>query len=149
MPYLALGFSDNQQLDNLYYQDVDSYNKLTPTQFLEIVRTCVYGTRWHLDVWCDVETFQQGDQPFIELFEKMSSQNQLLDGNQEHLKDLQLMLMNKSRMNEDLHDRFAETGLEMSKLYMLIVDGKVDPKKDNETMNHWAQLVELEDEKLR
>ncbi len=36
----------------------------------------------------------------------------------------------------------------MSKLYMLIMDGKVDPKKDNKMMNHWAQLVELEDEKL-
>ncbi|PBK96555.1 hypothetical protein ARMGADRAFT_1076713 [Armillaria gallica] len=132
MPYLAPGFSNNQQLDNLYYQDVDRHNKLTPTQFLEIVRTHVYGTRWHLDIRCDVETFQQGDQL-----------------NQEHLKDSQLMPMIKSQMNEDLHDCFAETGLEMSKLYMLIVDGKADPKKDNKTMNHWAQLVELEDEKLR
>ncbi len=96
-----------------------------------------------------METFQQGDQLFIELFKKMSSQNQLLDGNQEHLKDSQLMLMIKSRMNEDLCDHFAEMGLEMSKLYTLIVDGKADPKKDNETMNHWAQLVELEDKKLR
>ncbi len=88
MPYLAPGFSDNQQLDNLYYQDIDRYNKLTPMQFVEIVHTQVYGTRWHLDVRRGVETFQQGDHPFIELFEKMTGQNQLLEGNQEHLKDL-------------------------------------------------------------
>ncbi len=148
MLYLAPGFSDNQQLDDLYYQDVDRYNKLTPTQFVEIVRTRVYGTRWHLDVWHGVETFQQGDHPFIELFEKMTGQNQLLEGNQEHLKDLQLMPMMKSRINEDLQDLFAESQLEMCKLYTLIMDGKADPKKDDETMTHWARLVELEVEKL-
>ncbi len=97
MPYLAPGFSDNQQLDDLYYQDVDRYNKLTPTQFVEIVRTRVYRTRWHLDVQRGIETFQQGNHPFIELFEKMTGQNQLLEGNQEHLKDLQLMLMMNER----------------------------------------------------
>ncbi len=59
------------------------------------------------------------------------------------------MLMMKSRMNEDLRDIFAESKLEMCKLYTLIMDGKADPKKDYETMTHWACLVELEDEKLQ
>ncbi|KAK0227329.1 hypothetical protein EDD85DRAFT_957944 [Armillaria nabsnona] len=127
MPYLAPGFCDNQQLDDLYYQDVDRYNKLTPTQFMEIVCMRVYRTMWHLD---------------------MTGQNQLLDGNQEHLKDVQLIPLIKSRMNEDLREHCAEPELEMSKLYTLIVDSKADPTKD-ETMTCWAQLVELEDEKLR
>ncbi|PBK86736.1 hypothetical protein ARMGADRAFT_1086243 [Armillaria gallica] len=130
MPYLAPGFSNNQQLDDLYYQNYDQYNKLTPSQFIEIVRTCVYGTWWHLDVQRD------------------PGQNQLLEGNQEFLKDAQLIPLIKSRMNADLHDRFAEPDTEVVKLYNLIVDGKADPAND-ETLAHWARLVELEDEKLR
>ncbi|PBK91292.1 hypothetical protein ARMGADRAFT_1031963 [Armillaria gallica] len=125
MLYLAPGFSDNQQLDNLYYQNYDQYNKLMPSQFIEI-----------------------GDGPFIELFEKMSGQNQLLEGNQEFLKDAQFIPLIKSCMNADLHDRFAEPNMEVAKLYNLIVNGKVDPAND-ETLPHWAHLVELEDEKLR
>ncbi|PBK81841.1 hypothetical protein ARMGADRAFT_1090906 [Armillaria gallica] len=148
MPYLAPGFSDNQQLDDLYYQNYDQYNKLMPSQFIEIVQTRIYRTWWHLDVRRGVEVYRQGDGPFIELFEKMSGQNQLLEGNQEFLKDAQLIPLIKSCMNADLHDRFAEPDMEVAKLYNLIVNGKVDLAND-ETLAHWARLVELEDEKLR
>ncbi|PBK80885.1 hypothetical protein ARMGADRAFT_1091887 [Armillaria gallica] len=148
MPYLAPGFSDNQQLDDLYYQNYDQYNKLMPSQFIEIVQTRVYGTWWHLDIRRGVKAYQQGNGPFIELFEKMSGQNQLLEGNQEFLKDAQLIPLIKSHMNADLHDRFAEPDTKVVKLYNLIVDGKADLAND-ETLAHWARFVELEDEKLR
>ncbi len=148
MPYLTPGFSENARLDNLYYQGAERYNKMTPTHFIETVRTHIFGNQWHLDVHASLDTFYQCDLSFMEFYDTMLAQNRLLKGNVEHLDDTQFLPLIKSRIHPDLRIRCSTADSEISKLYITILGGSADPNND-ETIEHWAALVAVEDEKLR
>ncbi len=86
----------------LYYQGAERYNKMTPTHFIETVRTRIFGNQWHLDVRASLDTFYQCDLSFMEFYDTMLAQNRLLEGNVEHLDDTQFLPLIKSRIHPDL-----------------------------------------------
>ncbi|KAK0450538.1 uncharacterized protein EV420DRAFT_1766618 [Desarmillaria tabescens] len=82
MPYLTPGFCDNPCLDDFYYQNSKHHNKLTPSKFIEVLWTRLYGTYWYLDVCHVLDNLQQGEGSFADLYDTIGSQNCLLEGNQ-------------------------------------------------------------------